>query len=217
MSDESQGGFGGPRPDHEIYDAFPNEPSIFGTDPKDGLPKPAVNTAIADAFVPPLEVQTFICMADTSWFVFRDERRRIVAKFDPSEVERAPDGTYFVTGKTAMTRFPDVATSPLPLRAEIVVEPIRPACAHYKRQKVDFELDASHRIIRRVCTAQRGENGEFFSVRDNRVQACDMRSPRDLESEERELDAFDKQKIAEGRKRAEDESFDIEKALEAQG
>jgi len=210
MSDESSGGFGGPRPDHEIYDAFPLEPSVFGTDPIDGLPKPAVSSALEDAFVPPFELETFVCMADKSAFVIRDSHRRIVARFTPDQVEQLPDGSYIVKYNTARAVMGWTAA---PMRSEIEVEPIRPACAHYKRQMVDFEMDATHRIIRRVCTAQRGENGEFFSVRDNRVHACDMRSPRDPATEERDLDTFDEKKLAEGKARLEQQTFDVETAL----
>ena len=66
-----------------------------------------------------------------------------------------------------------------------------------------FENDPVVRQVERVCTAQRGKSGEFVSLRDQQVLACEHRTPRDFVSEAR-LRQFDAARVAEGRKTVEE-------------
>jgi hypothetical protein len=61
---------------------------------------------------------------------------------------------------------------------------------------IDFESDHRSEIrqIERSCTAQRTESGEYVSLGDTRVHACEHRLPRDFVSEER-LRKFDQARI----------------------
>jgi hypothetical protein len=82
----------------------------------------------------------------------------------------------------------------------LLVEPIRPACRHYVRQKLAFELNAQHNQFARLCSARRTTEGTFMTVKDTGVWACDMRDPYDAESS-KELDDFDALKVAQGKNR----------------
>ena len=207
MDDNTTKGLGGARPDHELYDAFPNEPSIFGTDPTDGMPRPTVQSSVKDSQAPPLEIDTFICMADTRTFVTRDaEWGNITGRVDASLVERTENGKW----RTQTKNF-GKSGSATPDERWIEVEPIRLACKHYWRQKTDFENDRDSRFYVRLCTIRRDSDGEYISLRDNRVYACDKRSPRHAPSET-QLDAFDELCIQLGAERKEEE-FDPERRL----
>jgi hypothetical protein len=100
------------------------------------------------------------------------------------------------------------------VRELVEVEPIRPVCRHYARQLTDIQDDAETMFVARVCTARRDSGGEFLSLRDAAVFACDLREPYDQESSSR-LDAFDEAKIELGKNRVKDqEAFDVDAALQ---
>jgi len=80
------------------------------------------------------------------------------------------------------------------------VEPIRPQCRHYVRQKGTFHLNAAHAKIYRLCAARRTTEGTFMTVSDSGMYACDMREPYDVGSAQL-LEDFDQLKIAQGAKR----------------
>lgn len=93
------------------------------------------------------------------------------------------------------------------------VEPIRPQCAHYRRQMTDFQDAAGNQFIERLCTARRDSESFFLSVRDQQVHACELREPRELVSEAR-LDRFDAAKQKLGAERYEEGgTFDVDAAL----
>lgn len=93
----------------------------------------------------------------------------------------------------------------------VAVEPRRRPCVHYRRQLSDHQGDHTHRSLNRYCLAMRDENGEFVSMRDARLYACELREPRDFTSQ-RLIDAFDQKTIAQARQ--EHEEFDVDAALE---
>ena len=80
------------------------------------------------------------------------------------------------------------------------VEPLRPPCVHYVRQKVSLPENALHKMYARLCAARRTTEGAFMSVRDQGIWACDMREPRDTTTE-LQLEEFDAKKIQEGAQR----------------
>jgi len=82
----------------------------------------------------------------------------------------------------------------------LVVEPLRKPCKHYVRQMTAFKFNAQHQSVARLCAARRTTEGTFMGLSDTGVYACDMRQPRDVESE-RLLDEFDARKIREGANR----------------
>jgi hypothetical protein len=87
------------------------------------------------------------------------------------------------------------------------VDPVRPRCVHYARQKVSMPENAQHKLYARLCSARRTTEGAFMSVRDSGMWACDMRNPRHLGSE-LQLDEFDAKKIQEGANRTHLNVFD---------
>jgi len=91
---------------------------------------------------------------------------------------------------------------------------VRPQCEHYRRQLLPSPHDPERTVCIRYCTALKDENGEMFSVNDQEVLACELRSPADNLSQLR-LNKFD-DKIIEAQKEreAEEEVFDPMAALE---
>ena len=198
-------------PFDEVYDDFLAEPlpKIIGDD---GLPE-HVDTG-TKSHLPPLSPKTLVCMGVFTKFVLRDSWREIVAEFEPSEVDHAPNGKWRVPLELARERLDlaialkrtEAGAAEIAMVAErrsigwIEVEPLRPPCKHYVRQFTQFELNPENDAALRLCAARRTTEGAFMSVRDRRFEACDMREPRDLDSE-KILDDFDAKKIREGDRR----------------
>lgn len=184
-----------PRADEELHSGR-ESPVIMQPDPKDGLPAPVVQ---ANFDTPPgLSPENLVCMADTRSFVRRKDDGSIMNSYEPSEVQRRADGSYFATEDRG--------------RLQLDVLPVRPACVHYLRQMTDISTDRERRFIQRACTAQRSETGEYVSLRDGALYACSMRSPRHLESEQL-LEDFDAGKMAEEQKKQAMASFDVDAEL----
>lgn len=220
--------------DYAQYEESARPPDAIGIDPEDGLPRPFPAAAIEDNFAPSLTIERFVCMADTREFVMRDEWGEVLQRFLPSDVERAPNGQYRVRGglidpATVARRSRGASSESVDKRASrikrasqyinehsealFVVDPVRHQCKHYVRQLVPFAGDESHSTCYRYCTALKNESGEFLSVGNQEVLACELRDPRDPTTEQ-ELDDFDRRLIQLGTKpRQEDEEFDIEAAL----
>lgn len=100
---------------------------------------------------------------------------------------------------------------------QVEVQPLRPKCRHYYRYKTDLPNNLDDQVIQRICAAQRDDNGLLLSVRDQRMQACELRVPRHAPTEQ-QLDQFDEEKIRLGRERMaeQEEQFDVEAALAAE-
>lgn len=151
----------------------------------DGLPTNFFEDA--ESTIPALSCETLVCMEDRSLFVVRDEKGRISEEHKPSEVERAPNGKWYVKdGETG---------------AGTEVEPVRPQCKHYVRQVSTFEANTNNRIHLRLCAGRRTTEGTFMTVRDAAIYACSMREPRDLSTEESIIETFDEQKVRDGKNR----------------
>jgi len=218
MTDSERGdnGIFGDRPDEEIYEAFPQRPMAYGMDPTDGMPRPAVSSALKDAYAPPLTPATLVCMADTSEFVRRDEWGVVTHRWDPKHVERMPNGKWRARAKDATPRYPLPRWKLMRCTGYVTVEPIRPQCRHYARQMTDFQDDPEAKFVARLCTARRNSEEGFLSVRDAQVFACELRVPSDHASREN-IDAFDEKKIALGEERLKaPEEFDVEAELSKQ-
>lgn len=209
----------GPRITDALVQAFPNKPTVIGTDPSDGLPRPTVSHAWKDAQAPDLDIEKFVCMGDFSKFVARDSLGRIVAEFTPAEVTRHPVGVWTVPEALWGERF--VKDSPLPHQpfpGAYLVQPIRPQCSYYARQLVPFPEDIEHPLIARLCTARRTDEGEFLDLGNQQMLACELRLPV-FGNQREQLDAFDDRTIAAQRARKSEEvgdDFDVDAALGAQ-
>lgn len=182
----------------DLY-SHPLPRGAFITDPKDGLPKPAVESSFQDNLAPQLQPETFVCMEDASSYVLWEAPfgELLVSEIDPRdtfEVVRERSRGRAVSRETLERLGHHEALGKLasyPKTDWWYVEPKRPQCEHYRRLMTDFEGQENHQQVERVCAAQRTEGGEYLSLRDTRVHACEHRSPRDFVSEER-LRAFDK-------------------------
>lgn len=205
-----------PRADEEIHQGVEASP-VFGVSPEDGLPMQIAARNFDTA--PVLSEETLICMADKRSFVVRDEYSgAIVHTFAPAEVTRFANGVYVArmpTERLALIERDMAAFPALTLNGAdwIVVEPIRPECAHYLRQQTDLSADRERRYIARACMAQKTEDGEYYSLRDSLVAACSIRSPRHLESEIAVLDKVDEEMMREALTKQSMQEFDIDKEL----
>jgi hypothetical protein len=172
------------------FDGFRPRPTkkVLGAD---GLPTVVDETQETD--VPALSRKTLVCMGDTSSFVVRDAFGEVVKSFLPGSVEKKNNGKYYTTGSESLE-----------------VEPIVPPCKYFKRQQVAFAHNARHTAFQRVCTYRRSTGGAFMDLSDTLMAACDMREPRDLESE-KALDECEDKKIEQGKEREFLSIFDTER------
>jgi len=211
-----------PRPDSELFQ-HREQAAGYGVNPRDGLAQPVVETSNDQTYVPPLEPATFVCMADRSEFVLRAGTTEL-ARFPAAEVTRidlAAGPRYVVTQQRAYDRVDESLRHLVHILVGTAFVPVveaRAACQHYKRQMSDMAGNPGRKFVSRFCMAQRDENGEYVSLRDGLMFACDLRDPPDPITARR-LDAFDEEKILEGRERRESEqhTFDVDTALSAQG
>lgn len=223
--------FTSPRSDEELYQGL-ETPVTFSVNPADGMPTPVIPDHGDKP--PPLSVDTLICMEDKRSFVIRNSDGSIWQSFEPKEVKRLPNGEWFVEAPLFLDKVNAGGAKPytstelacnhdlsLFIRRHgefeqiVRVEPIRPACRHYLRMQTDTSLDRSKRYLSRACMAQHSDTGEYISVGDAGIFACNIRSPRHLESEAL-LDYFDDLKIQQGLEREKAGAFDVEAELAAE-
>lgn len=234
--------FAQPRAEEELHQSQP-APVAMGTSPDDGLPMQMSSRNFDKS--PPLNEETLICMADKRSFVVRDPDGSVWVSFTPAEVSRLPNGEYYVEVDALRAKIPALTTAetlraalkayvtlgstpPRPVPQELYVrrdgamvavarvEPVRPECLHYLRMQTDLAADRDARYLQRACMKQRSEDGEYYSVRDSLIAACNLRYPRHYPSEAL-LDKFDEEKVSQAREREEQEEFDVDKALAAEG
>jgi len=173
-------------------------PELVGIDPLDGLPKPTTSSTMEAALDVPLTLESFVCMGDESEYVIRDEWGDITLRLAPSRVRRDAAGRNWVfwndLKESERIKLQDARLfQEGEQRYEVTA--LRPPCTHYRRALLSFEGSQEHKHCERVCTAQRGENGEYVSLNSTPVYACEHRHPRDFVSEER-LRAFDEKIVA---------------------
>lgn len=193
-SDEAEESF---HPFDELDDDYQPGPARYVVG-QDGGPVRIDQTTSSD--IPPLSTETLVCMGDFSSFVIReDELGTTIASVEASHVERAPNGKWVAKAKHVKLLVP---SCPMPASPEdwVDVEPIRPPCKHYVRQKTQLEQNAQVKAFVRLCSARRTTEGTFMTVRDTGLWACDMRDPYDRATAQ-QLDDFDRLKIEEGARR----------------
>lgn len=208
-----------PRLGNDFYQ-HPHLPQVHPVDPNDGIPRPAASFSMDDALAPPLAVETMVCMEDATQYVIRDGwgnvllsvapdrvrpyqdpdggdgRMHYLAELNPEEIGQAQSPKIFMGGDGFWYR----------------VQPVREQCSFYKRVMLDFEGQDDAKHVERSCTAQRTEGGEYVSLADTRVYACEHRAPRDFVSEQR-LRRFDAARVAEAQKT--EEEYDVAAKLAA--
>jgi hypothetical protein len=173
--------------------------------------------------IPELSPETLVCMAVCTSFVNRNIWGDIVATFEPAEVERSPSGRYRVSLgtwnekiqphllKINFDRHRDHIREWLKHECGMLdgldysndwvsVEPIRPPCRYYVRQRSHFELNPDAKDQYRLCALRRTTEGAMMSLKDRGMWACDARDPRDLATE-KTMDDFDRLKTDQGKKR----------------
>jgi hypothetical protein len=171
------------RPDEALYEHFENRPVPVGRDPTDGLPTPTLQR---HTFAPPLALDTLVCLPDESSFVRRERSWGTVLKmFSPDEVEQMPNGRW--RHKVDL----------------LEVEPVRPRCRHFVRQFMDITDDDKGGMLERCCTARRDSGGEFLSLMNAQMAACELREPRDMATEDL-IRRYDRLKIQLGAERRRD-------------
>jgi hypothetical protein len=201
--------------DDAIYEGFQPPPMEWGK-AEDGLPSPKVPLHLPVA--PPLSPETFVCMADARDYVIRDAWGDVTGSFGPRVVKRAPAGDYYVTLEEAVgSGMPWLAIARAidPKTLRVRVAPRRPQCAFLRQQMIAFQDNDEHVMVERLCVARRDEQSFFLSVRDQQVYACELRSPRDPESEQR-IETFNETKVRLGasRLKADEDRFNLDEELE---
>jgi hypothetical protein len=200
----------------------------YGTNPEDQLPSPIVPESPSVTQASAHHPENLVCMADKRWFVIREDNGNEWARFKPAEVTRTAAGTYTVPAKLARTRHSaslgalkrfffwlGFFIEKIFLMGDgtvLAVQPIRQACSHYCRQKTDLNASKDVRVLARVCMAQHSETGEYISLMDSAVYACELRTPRDRESE-KQLDEWDDKLIAAEELRRNEKRFDVDAEL----
>jgi len=183
-------------PFDEVLDLFKPGPAmrVMGAD---GLPTTVDTTTESD--IPVLSKETLVCMEDASKFVLRDQWGRITKEYEPSQVTRQPNGKWTVEAPPQSDALRD-AVAIMTGQNLMEVEPIRPQCRHYVRQKGSYHLNQKHFKVYRLCSARRTTEGTFMTVSDTGVWACDMRDPYDVVTGAH-LEGFDRMKIEQGAQR----------------
>ncbi len=204
-----------PRLGNDIFQ-HPHLPKVHPVDPADGMPRPDSAVSMTDSLAPKLAVETMVCMEDASTYVVRDEWGKVLLSIEPDRVKSYSDerGDVWVAAlsenERARSNHPHVWAGGHDFW--YVVEPFRTQCEHYRRVMLDFEGSDTAKHVERSCTAQRTEGGEYISLADTRVYACEHRSPRDFVSEQR-LRRFDTEQIK--RTQEAEAEYDVGAALAA--
>jgi hypothetical protein len=169
-------------PFDELADEYSPGP-IIKVEAIDGMPTQFVPESQTQSDIPVLSPETLVCMGVFDTFVVRNRFGEVIRTYDAKEVERKPNGTWWVNPEDPCE-----------------VEPIRPTCEHYVRQASQLENNPQHKAFYRLCAARRTTEGAFMSVGNRGMYACDMRLPRDMASEKL-LDDFDTKKVQQGKRR----------------
>jgi len=215
MSGKKLGDHERPRLGNDIFQ-HPHLPKVHPVDPADGMPRPASTFSMEDALAPALTIETMVCMEDASQYVVLDFWGKPLLTFDAARVKIArgalalvePTGEELVIVRNCAKH----AETSIDSETWVQVQPLREQCSHYRRVMLDFEGGDQAKHVERSCAAQRTEGGEYVSLADTRVYACEHRYPRDFVSEER-LRKFDGARLAEAKKS--DEEYDVGAALAA--
>lgn len=214
-------GFSAPKVTDTFYERFDSSPMAWAPD-ADGLPSP-VGLSVQGSV--PLTLGTLVCLEDRREFVVRGPYSGMVlARFTPAEVEQLPSGAHRAPASLALPRL--AASRSLEALAlarsmlgglltsgSVEVAPVRPRCRHFGRQMVDFPEEQSHQVVERMCMRRASTEGIPVSLMDSAMYACDLRQPRDLDSERR-ADAADERIIARSQERVSEGKFDVEATLD---
>lgn len=216
-------GLTGAKVSDTFYERFDASPMAWAP-AEDGLPSP-IGISIEGAV--PLSTGTLVCLEDRKQFVLRARfSGAVLASFEPHEVAQLPNGGYRAALSLALPRLAAsrsvealglvsrLSRDALLSGGYVGVEPVRPRCQHFGRQMVDFPEEQGHQIVERMCMRRSTSDGIPVSLMDSAMYACDLRSPRDLESERR-VDAADERIIASGEERRAAGTFNVDAALDA--
>lgn len=197
----------------ELAEQFPLETIAVGVSADDGLPTPM--DAGAMALAPSFGPDSVVCIEDEREFVecFAGEESEqwlgvppgpqsaaylpLRSRYDADgqEVERRRFSPERVLRKWGV-EFVQTEEGLLRVRAR------RPRCQNYRRMvfanddPTFKQGEFGHQVLYRNCTARRSVGGALMSVQDEAVYACEHRSPPDLVSVERFLDAPDRKRAA---------------------
>lgn len=99
------------RPWDDLHEAFGDAAEVRHVIADDGLPTQAVDNRLNEAMAHPFTEDKFVCIADRRSFVVRGMKGRIIAKIDPRDVTREPDGRYYAPALAVARGFADCCES----------------------------------------------------------------------------------------------------------
>lgn len=204
----------------EIDEAFQPVTTVVVESPVDGLPIPA-NESADLAIAHPFTRDTVVCIEDDRVWVelFSHEIEERGWKMGAKLCSPATDEDFTIRA-IARTEFDELG-KPRPRREFdlgkvshafgchfVLVEGLPPVpvrmrrerCQHFKRQvmandDIPNPEDFGHFLRFYNCTARRSVGGANMSLRDEAVYACDYRVPVDIESTEKYLDSWDRDRL----------------------
>lgn len=225
--------------DDELQEAF-NPGPIARVLGEDGMPVPVIDDQLVDAHAPPfLPEKNQICHELAEEFVVRNPDGEILMRWPRAAVRRTPYGVYYAGVKDGSAEHESLevgnpeeydaetwARLLYPMLAEnggnenaceVVVEPLRPACAHLVRQLIPPAASQAHVLkrgwMKRLCSARRSVAGAFLDLGEDEVKACSMRVPFDAASDA-ELVEFDRELAEKSRNRTHHKMFNVKQDLE---
>ena len=212
----------------EFFDAFGEpEPSVIGINPADGLVD-HVDTKDARA-VPPLSVDTLVCLEDTSSFVTlatEDIDAYLLSRQSVSgPLQDLAYRTRLVTNLRSYTHwrldafgnpdptFPGKTYAPAEVEDNgvihfvreggrmILVRPVRMRCSHLERMlTISDELSTKVSPLHTYCKGFRSVGGAKMSLMDQAILACEVRQPPDDRSGKAIVERVEA-KIAQGKEK----------------
>jgi hypothetical protein len=115
-----------------------------------------------------------------------------------------------------LVTFKDTVSPKLTQERLVCMEaPGRKQCRHYRRMLVPASSDVDRTVCVRLCTADRDSDGQYKSLNDQEVLACELRDPQDLFTKSL-IDKFDAELMQRQAEQKEEEDFDPIAALEAE-
>jgi hypothetical protein len=182
-------------PDEEVFESFPVE-EVRAYIAEDGLPE-VDEPDPEDAAAVPFTYDTQLCVEDDRIWVelwsdeLGDEVLSRLGSYNADVYAEELERRYCNDGSSHRRRSYQadqvVVRFGIPFVMDdgkrVFVRPKRERCRHYRRQVLSFKGTPGKQKVYRLCMARRSNGGAFMTVGDEGIWGCDLRDPRDPETE----------------------------------